>query len=334
MNLFEVTLVPRRVYATSTDDATGEVSLTLSDAEVVLDRQGHETWNTIAQSLWGGRRCSELPELLHRPEEQVAALLRRFQQAGLLVEPVGGCRQISGREFYEKHFEPLLPSWLNKAFSHPFWDRMMEGRGSARLYGGWLIELYHYTRNANRHMPLAAAHCRAKPIKALLAKHYEEEWNHYHFFSRAAQAMGFPATAVRDSSPLPMTMEMSDFMRQAARTDILCYAVCSAVLEGTTVDGAAFNPFYEKVQQLYGVPAAAVKPIYDHLELDAKYQHANLFQEICEHEGWISPKRAAQVLDFGHQMVEHIWLWTDNIERYYGDPAHTMPRPKFDIRKD
>jgi hypothetical protein len=146
--------------------------------------------------------------------------------------------------------------------------------------------------------------------------------------------MGLRTAEVRESAPLAMTMEMSDFMRQAARTDILCYAVCSAVLEGTTTDGRAFNPFYEKVQQLYGVPREAVKPIYDHLELDAKYQHANLFEEICAHEGWISTEHAAQVLDFGHQMVEHIWLWTDAIERYYGDASNPMPRLKFDAYKD
>jgi ABC-type amino acid transport substrate-binding protein len=169
-----------------------------------------------------------------------------------------------------------------------------------------------------------------------LPMHYllKEEWNHFHFFSKAAAAMGLSPDAVRDSSPLPMTMEMSDFMRQAARTDMLCYAVCSAVLEGTTTDGRAFNPFYEAVQERYGVPEAAVKPIYDHLELDAKYQHANLFKEICEHEGSLSAARAARVLDFGHQMVEHIWLWTDNIEQYYGQPANRVPRPRFDAYLD
>jgi hypothetical protein len=82
------------------------------------------------------------------------------------------------------------------------------------------------------------------------------------------------------------------------------------------------------------VPEAAVKPIYDHLELDAKYQHANLFKEICEHEGSLSAARAARVLDFGHQMVEHIWLWTDNIEQYYGQPANRVPRPRFDAYLD
>jgi pyrroloquinoline quinone (PQQ) biosynthesis protein C len=332
MSLASLVLEPRRVYAARTEPATGDVVLTLSDAEVQLDAQGHAAWRAIADALAAGRRCEELPALLSRPAHEVSEALQCLRGVGLLAEPAQDA--VSGAEFHARHFAPLLPAWLNKAFSHPFWERMAEGRGSARLYAGWLVELYHYTRNANRHMPLAAAMCRAKPVKTLLARHYEEEWNHYHFFARAAAAMDVALPALRDSEPLPMTREMSDFMRQAARTDVLCYAICSAVLEGTTTDGNAYRPFYDKVQQLYGVPPAAVEPIYEHLALDAKYQHADLFEAICAHEPRLDAQRAARVLDFGHQMVEHIWLWTDEIERWYGDASRPLPRPRFDCTLD
>ena len=41
-------------------------------------------------------------------------------------------------------------------------------------------------------------------------------------------------------------------------------------------------------------------------------------------------ERAARVLDYGHQLVEHIWLWTDSIEKYYDDESNPMPRRPFD----
>ena len=63
---------------------------------------------------------------------------------------------MTGVEFHAR-FNTVLSSWLSEAFAHPFWERMMSGKGSARLFTGWLIELYHYTKNANRHMPLSAA---------------------------------------------------------------------------------------------------------------------------------------------------------------------------------
>ena len=73
----------------------------------------------------------------------------------------------------------------------------MSGKGSARLFTGWLIELYHYTKNANRHMPLSCAHAHEKPIKQLRAKHYAEEWNHYHYFMKSLKALGFTEAADR-----------------------------------------------------------------------------------------------------------------------------------------
>jgi pyrroloquinoline quinone (PQQ) biosynthesis protein C len=207
---------------------------------------------------------------------------------------------------------------------------MMSGRGSARLFTGWLIELYHYTRNANRHMPLSCAHTHSKPIKLLRAKHYAEEWNHYHYFMKSLKALGFTDGSIAESVPLPMTLALSNFMRQAAREDVLAYSICSAVLEGTTTDRRTYNPYYEKAAELYGVPREAINPIYAHLDLDVQYQHSDLFHDILKTVDNISAARATTILNYGHQLVEHIWLWTDNIERYYDVESNPVPRRPFD----
>ena len=62
-----------------------------------------------------------------------------------------------------------------------------------------------------------------------------------------------------------------------------------------------------------------------------QYQHSNLFLEILRARSPTMPAaRAARVLDYGHQLVEHIWLWTDNIERYYERRDEPVPRRPFD----
>jgi hypothetical protein len=147
---------------------------------------------------------------------------------------------------------------------------------------------------------------------------------------KSLKALGFKNAEIEDSVPLPMTLALSNFMRQAAREDILCYSVCSAVLEGTTTERGTFNPYYEKSAELYGVPREAIKPIYDHLDLDIKYGHSDLFLEILEHVPSMTAERAAKILDYGHQLVEHIWLWTDNIEKCYDNSANDVPRRGFD----
>lgn len=314
----------KQYYDVQKDDHD-QYLLSLSDRQVSLGKKAWELYRDLSQKTFRKDLKSSVPN---------EGFLTRLRDSGLVYDVADIPQQIDGLRFHDENFEPILTAWLYKAFSHPFWQVMINGEGSARLFAGWLFELYHYTKNANRHMPLAAAECSDKVVKTLFAKHYHEEWNHYHFFARALSAMGYDRKAIENSKPLPMTMEMSNFMRQAARRDSLAYAICSAVLEGTTVDRQSFNPFYEAVVTHYDIPRAAVQPIYDHLDLDLKYQHSNLFRDICAANGNLSAERASLVLSYGHQMVEHIWMWTDNIWNYYKNSDNPVPHQYFNIYKD
>jgi hypothetical protein len=319
----------RRVYE-STPGADGAVSLRLRNQVVELGAKEHAAYAAIAEWLPSNKPFADLAKAAGMDEARLERFAPALVKAGLLYKKSDIPATISGKDFYDKHFEPALESWLSEGFSHPFWERMMSGKGSKRLHDGWTMELYHYTRNANRHMPLSTAYTREKAVKMLRAKHYAEEWNHYHYFAKALKYLGYPANVVEDSVPLPMTLALSNFMRQAAREDILAYSICSAVLEGTTVNRGNYNPYHEKVIELYGVPREAVKPIYDHLDLDIQYQHSNLFLDILNTVDSMPAARAGRVLEYGHQLVEHIWMWTESIERYYENDANPVPRKAFD----
>ena len=321
----------RRIYEVR--PSGGGRELRLSDRVVELPEREFGLYQRVAEWLPSVRGVAELSRELGIDEAKVPRLFEALESSGLLYRVDAGAKSMTGLEFHER-FNAVLNSWLTEAFSHPFWERMMSGKGSARLFTGWLIELYHYTKNANRHMPLSAAHAHEKPIKQLRAKHYAEEWNHYHYFMKSLKALGYTEAQVADSVPLPMTLALSNFMRQAARHDILAYSICSAVLEGTTTDRKTYNPYYDKSGELYGIPREAIQPIYAHLDLDVKYQHSDLFRDILEHVPEMSAERASTVLDYGHQLVEHIWLWTDNIEKYYQVESNPVPRRPFDVRVD
>ncbi len=318
-----------RVYETNRA-SDGRVTLRLKDRAVELGAAEFAKYEKLAEWLPSARAQAELATELGFDDARLARFAEGLAKAGILYRTADIPAQLSGAEFHRDYFAKMLPSWLGEAFSHPFWDRMMSGKGSARLYTGWLFELYHYTRNANRHMPLSCVHTHSKPIKSLRAKHYAEEWNHYHYFSKSLKACGFTADVIEESIPLPMTLALSNFMRQAAREDVLAYSVCSAVLEGTTTDRGTYSPYYEKAAELYGIPKGAVTPIFAHLDLDVQYGHSDLFLEILETVDTISAKRASTVLNYGHQLVEHIWMWTENIERYYEVESNPMPRTAFD----
>jgi pyrroloquinoline quinone (PQQ) biosynthesis protein C len=321
----------KRVYEVT--PAKGQVALRLNDRVVELGEREFDWYSKVTNWLPSVRAVGDLSRELGMTETKVPKFIEALKTSGLLYEVDGTKGTLSGLDFHAK-FSSVLSSWLTEAFAHPFWERMMSGRGSKRLFTGWLIELYHYTKNANRHMPLSCAHAHEKPIKQLRAKHYAEEWNHYHYFMKALKALNFTEPQIAESVPLPMTLALSNFMRQAAREDILAYSICSAVLEGTTTDRKTYNPYYEKAGELYGIPKTAIAPIYAHLDLDVQYQHSDLFKDILEKVPEMSAHRASTVLDYGHQLVEHIWMWTDNIEKYYQVESNPVPRHAFDALVD
>jgi pyrroloquinoline quinone (PQQ) biosynthesis protein C len=321
----------KRVYEVTQERGLAE--LRLSDRVVELGQREFDWYQKVVAWLPSVRGVSDLSRDLGLDEAKVPKFVETLERSGLLYRAPSASEKLTGIEFHER-FSTILRSWLTEAFAHPFWERMMSGQGSARLFTGWLIELYHYTKNANRHMPLSCAFAQDKPVKQLRAKHYAEEWNHYHYFMKSLKALGFTEAQIAESVPLPMTLALSNFMRQAARTDVLAYSICSAVLEGTTTDRKTYNPYYDKSAELYGIPKEAIAPIYAHLDLDVQYQHSDLFQDILRQVPEMSAERAATVLDYGHQLVEHIWLWTDNIEKYYQAESNEMPRRAFDVRVD
>jgi len=317
----------RRVYEAAPKGGDS-VSVRLSDREVQLGTREFALYEKLAERVPSVQSEKEIAADLGMDEARLRRLTSALESAGLLYRQDAVPATLSGVDLHTL-FNKILPSWLDEAFSHPFWERMTSGNGSRRMYSGWLIELYHYTRNANRHMPLSCAHTKEKAIKNMRAKHYAEEWNHYHYFLKALKALGFTDESVVNSVPLPMSLALSNFMRQAAREDILAYSICSAVLEGTTVNRGAYNPYYEKCAELYKLPPESIAPIYAHLDLDVQYQHSDLFLDILNTVKTIPAARAGRVLEYGHQLVEHIWLWTDSIEKYYGVESNPMPRPRF-----
>jgi thiaminase len=316
----------RRVYEAAPKGDS--VSVRLSDREVQLGSREFALYEKLAERVPSVQSEKEIAADLGMDEARLRRLTTALESAGLLYRQDAVPATLNGVDLHTL-FNKILPSWLDEAFSHPFWERMTSGNGSRRMYSGWLIELYHYTRNANRHMPLSCAYTKEKAIKNIRAKHYAEEWNHYHYFLKALKALGFSEESVVNSVPLPMSLALSNFMRQAAREDILAYSICSAVLEGTTVNRGAYNPYYEKCAELYKLPQESIAPIYAHLDLDVQYQHSDLFLDILNTVKTIPAARAGRVLEYGHQLVEHIWLWTDSIEKYYGVESNLMPRPKF-----
>src|SRR5438128_2002051 len=208
----------KRVYEITGSE--GRRQLRLSDRVVELGEREFDWYQKVEAWLPSLRGVADLSRELGMDEAKVPRFIDALEKSGLLYRVDDAPKTMTGLEFHAR-FSAVLDSWLSQAFAHPFWERMMSGRGSARLFTGWLIELYHYTKNANQH-----------------------------------------------------------------------------------------------------------------IELDVQYQHSDLFRDILEHVPEIPAQRASEILDYGHQLVEHIWQWTENIEKYYQVESNPVPRPQFDFARD
>ena len=317
----------RRVYEAAAERQ--RVALRLSDREVELGKREFDLYAKVAGAGSERPRRKGIAADLGMDQAQLRRLLKALESAGSSIGPTPLPATLSGVEFH-KLFNKVLPSWLDEAFSHPFWERMMSGKGSRRLYSGWLIELYHYTRNANRHMPLSCAHTREKAIKDMRAKHYAEEWNHYHYFLKSLKALGFTEDERRQvgaAADDAGAVELHAPGRARGHPRLL------DLLGGARGDDhrpRRLQPVLREVRRALRLAARVRSRRSSRTSISTCSTSTRTCSSTSSARSRSIPAaRAGRVLEYGHQLVEHIWLWTDSIEKYYGDESNPMPRPAF-----
>ena len=126
----------RRVYEVNALSGGGK-ALRLGDRIVELGAREHELYAKVAEGLAARRAVADWERELGLRGTELEKLFTRFSEAGLLYPRATLPKTMTGVEFH-KLFNGVLESWLAEAFSHPFWERMMSGKGSARLFTGWL----------------------------------------------------------------------------------------------------------------------------------------------------------------------------------------------------
>ena len=110
----------RRVYEAESRNASG-VALELSDREVDLGSKEYALYQKLAEEVPGIRSEKRISADLGMSEPQLRRLLDAFASAGLFYRADTIPKTLTGVEFHTL-FNKVLPSWLDEAFSHPFWD--------------------------------------------------------------------------------------------------------------------------------------------------------------------------------------------------------------------
>lgn len=292
----------RLVLSTTTDYFEFEGVPPQAFAEVIERIDGVSTVKDIAKEA-------------NIEEETLASFLSilREQDLAVEVEPSG----YTGKELASL-LGDFYKVWNQSLFSRSLWTSLVHGTAKPRVVDGWLIESYHFIRGANARLAYAAS-CTPDPrIRRIFAKHYSEEYDHYRYFADSLTRRNIdPATADR-VGPLPTTQAVINMARHAARTDHLCYAACSGLLESTGSDSGRARSFYDAVAHHYDRDGSGfVAPMVHHVALDEGFDHGSVMRDVFEPIEHISAERANKVIEIVSLFKETLEYWFDDIERYY-----------------
>jgi len=316
--------LPRWDMRVRAEHGTGVVEL--DDLEFHMDGIGGQELCHVISSCDGRRTVGEVAAEAGVPAGVAVALIEGLLSHNLVVDAATETDETVDPESFIDACHRLYPVWKERLAQHPLWQALLSGEAPRSIFLGWLLESYHFIDGVNARLALAVTECTDPRVWPLFIKHYTEEYDHAYFFMKSLNTFGISTEAVRASRPLPSTLAVLDHARYCARRGPLEYSVCSGFLESTGIDRDNAYTFFDALEKHYAADYPdGIKPLDEHLRLDAAYQHANMMEKICRLLGPLPREQASFALNCGALFLETLELWCTDIMRTYAD-ANSVPR--------
>ncbi len=317
----------RRTARTERQD--GRLAIRHLTDEVTLEGPGADLLGRMLPHMDGQTSLGAIAEKLGDKPERLKNLADRLQQAGVLVYRVNGedGRKMTGEEFHALH-RKLVQNWLEPVYGHPLWEKIVTGKATRAQVVGFAFEKYHYIEGAYEHMAVAAANATPEMMPHL-ARHFIEEYTHGDIYRKGLHSL-FSDEAVLHSQPLPSTRALVNFLSESAASSSFGYYAGNELLqmtENTGEDdaGQAVNQFYAAMRQHYPWSERLINSFIAHTHADQKLGHDNVFLEMCRSVPPLSMREVQEALNVTRSMAEHLRLFMDGIDIFYGR-FPTVPR--------
>jgi hypothetical protein len=197
---------------------------------------------------------------------------------------------------------------------------------------GFAFEKYHYIEAAFEHMGIAAANA-SPEMMPHLARHFIEEYTHGDIYRKGLRSL-FPDDFILRSQPLPSTRALVNYLSECAQHGSFSYYSGNELLQMTeNEDGdaaGAVNSFYEAMRTHYPYTGRVIDSFIAHTRADQKLGHSNAFLEMCESVPPLTRREVNEALNVARNMAEHLLLFVDGIDTFYGAFA-TVPRLPCDL---
>jgi pyrroloquinoline quinone (PQQ) biosynthesis protein C len=301
--------------------------------EVTLEGAAAQLFVRAGRYLDGKTPLASAAAELSEPRARLESLLEQLETAGVLafLSDQDDRVLMSGVEFYELHREHCT-FWLEDVYRHPLWEKIVTGKASRAQVIGFAFEKYHYIEAAFEHMGIAAANATPEMMPHL-ARHFIEEYTHGDIYRKGLRSL-FPDDVILRSQPLPSTRALVNYLSESAQRGSFSYYSGNELLQMTeNEDGAAagaVSEFYDAMRKHYPYAGKLIDSFIAHTRADQNLDHANAFLLMCQSVPPLTVREVNDALNVARNMAEHLLLFMDGIDTFYGNFA-TVPRMPCDL---
>ena len=208
-------------------------------------------------------------------------------------------------------------------------NRIAQRAFSRTVVLGWLLEMYHYIRDFPYAIAFAAERASGE-LKGALERYAGEERGHEEFVVRTLLNMGLSRSEIEGSAPLVATRTVSFLMRDLFAFEPAAAFLMAALVEARDYDAKQIAGYTQRMEELYGFPAQAWDPYFEHQKVDYDLGHWKL---LAENERFIQVterERLDLLVDKLHDLKHGFDLQSLEILSYYEElNGKYFPRQKM-----
>jgi pyrroloquinoline quinone (PQQ) biosynthesis protein C len=314
----------------------GQVALRHLSEEITLEGPAAQLFTKIESQLDGKTTIEAIAGMSGEKPARLRALLDQLAKVGVvsfLSSKDDGT--MTGTEFYALHRE-RCNYWLEDVYRHPLWEKIITGKATRAQVIGFAFEKYHYIEAAFEHMGIAAANA-SPEMMPHLARHFIEEYTHGDIYRKGLRSL-FPDEVILHSQPLPSTRALVNYLNESAERSSFAYYAGNELLQmtentGEEDAGKSVDDFYDLMRKHYPYTDKLIDSFIAHTKADQKLGHADAFLLMCQSVPPLTRREVNDALNVAKNMAEHLLLFMDGIDTFYGRFA-TVPRLPCDPKSE
>jgi pyrroloquinoline quinone (PQQ) biosynthesis protein C len=328
--------LPLLRHGASVARANGTVVIRHLRDEILLEGAAAQLFSRVEHGLNGQTPIEAMAKNAEEKPARLRALMEQLERTGVLTFlSAGEDALMTGMQFYDIHRRHCT-EWLEPVYTHPLWEKIVNGTATRAQVIGFAFEKYHYIEAAFEHMGIAAANATPEMMPHL-ARHFIEEYTHGDIYRKGLRSL-FPDEIVLHSQPLPSTRALVNYLTESAQRSSFAYYSGNELLQMTenTDDeraGGEVNSFYDAMRTHYPYTEKLIDSFIAHTKADQKLGHADAFDLMCKSVPPLTRREVNDALNVAKNMAEHLVLFMDGIDTFY-EHFPIVPRRRCDPQSE